>query len=104
MMAGYFDRTYEHWRTSTVADGYGGFTETAAKVADLLGRAYPVRKSDEVIAARRSGEVIWTFATAGGTDIRIGDEIRFDDRVLLIVATAETSTGRRLECQCQEIQ
>jgi head-tail adaptor len=101
-MTGYFTRTYEVWRTTQVPDGYGGFIETTAKVADLEGRAYPGRATDEVIAAQRTGVIVWTFAAAGDADVREGDEIRFDGRVLKVRAVAVTSSGRRLEAMCEE--
>lgn len=101
-MTGLFARSYEVWRKSTVPDGMGGFSTAWAKVGDVTGRAYPTRLSDDVIAVRRTGVITWTFAAAAGGDVREGDEIRFDGRVLAVKAVSVTGSGRRLEAMCEE--
>jgi head-tail adaptor len=102
MTAGLFDRTYELWRRSLTPDGGGGFTEAWAKAADVSGRAYPTRLMDEVVGLRLQGNVTWTFAAASDADVREGDEIRFDGRVLAVRAVSVTGSGRRLEAACEE--
>jgi SPP1 family predicted phage head-tail adaptor len=104
MTAGLFTRTYELWRLTETTDPYGNPVTEWNKVADVAGRAYPKSQADEVIAAKRTGKVIWTFAAATTADVRKGDEIRFDGRTLEVQAVSETSTGRRLEALCEETQ
>jgi head-tail adaptor len=103
-MAGYFSRQYEHWRKVESVDEFGNPVTNWAKIADVEGRAYPKSQSDEVVAAKRTGKIIWTFAAAGDADVRQGDQIRFGGRVLEVEAVSETSTGRRLEALCEETQ
>ena len=103
-MAGIFDRTFAVWRKELTPDGGGGFSEEEVKVADIEGRAWPTRLTDTVIGARRAGEIIWTFATHPEADVKEGDELRFEGRVLLVNAVAITSTRRRLQAQCEEIR
>jgi hypothetical protein len=55
------------------------------------------------LAGALRGEVVWTFATTPDVDLQVGDEIRFDGRTLKIRAHATTSTGRRLQAECEEI-
>jgi hypothetical protein len=50
------------------------------------------------------GEVVWTFAAPAGTDLQVGDEIRFDGRALKVRASATTSSGRRIQAECEETQ
>lgn len=104
MTAGYFTRKFEHWRKVETVDEYGNPVTNWAKIADVEGRAYPKSQSDEVVAAKRTGKVIWTFAARPTAGIKQGDEIRFDGRVLEVKAVSETSTGRRLEAMCEETQ
>lgn len=104
MTAGLFVREYELWRLTQGTDDFGNPVEEWNKVADVPGRAYPKSQADEVIAQKRAGVVTWTFAAAATADVRQGDEIRFDGRVLEVKAVSETSTGRRLEAMCEETQ
>ena len=104
MMAGLFTRTYELWRLTQGVDDFGNPVNEWNKIADVPGRAYPTRQTDDVVAAQRVGKVTWTFAAAATADVRQGDEIRFDGRVLEVQAVSETSTGRRLEALCEETQ
>jgi head-tail adaptor len=101
---GLFTRTYEHWRETQTPDGAGGFVTTWNKLADVEGRAYPRTQSEEAIGGRMQGKVTWVFAAPAGTDLQVGDEIRFSGRVLKVREQATTSTGRRLEAECEEMQ
>lgn len=102
MTAGYFKRTYAIWRTTTTTGPYGAPVEDVQKIADVPGRAYPARLTDTFAAAQQQGIVTWTFATPANTDVIEGDEVRFDDRVLNVMAVAVTSRGDRIEAQCEE--
>ena len=103
-MTGIFDQAFEHWRAVQTPDGYGGFETEWAKIADVKGRAWPTSMTDSVVAARRAGEIIWTFASTPDVGVKEGDELRFEGRVLLINAVAITSTRRRLQAQAEEIR
>jgi SPP1 family predicted phage head-tail adaptor len=103
-VTGYFTRTYALWRNVQGTDDFGNPINSWSKVADVPGRAYPKSQSDEVVAAQRTGKVIWTFAARPTAGIKQGDEIRFGGRVLEVEAVSETSTGRRLEALCEETQ
>lgn len=102
MIAGYFPRTYELWRLTETQNEYGTIEQTWNKLADLPGRAYPIRATDEVIAQKREGVITWTFATDAEASVKAGDEIRFDGRRLEVRTVSVTSTGRRLEVLCEE--
>mgnify|MGYP006431727853 CR=1 FL=1 len=104
MTAGLFTRTYAHWREVCQPDGAGGQTCDWAKLGDIAGRAYPRSQNETVIGARLQGEVIWVFATGPDVDLQVNDQIRFDGRALTVRAHATTSTGRRQEAECEEIQ
>jgi head-tail adaptor len=60
--------------------------------------------TDTVVASRLTGEVTWTFAAPGGTDVQVSDQLRFDGRKLDVKAVSVTGTGRRLEATCEETQ
>jgi len=104
MTAGFFTRTYEHWRETRTPDGAGGFVTEWQQIGTVRGRAYPTTMTDDVVAARRVGKVTWTFAAPPETDLKVNDEIRFDGRALTVLAVSETSSGRRLEATCEEQQ
>jgi SPP1 family predicted phage head-tail adaptor len=103
-VTGYFTRTYALWRLTQGTDDFGNPVNTWNKVADVEGRAYPKSQSDEVVAAKRTGKILWTFAADATADVQQGDEVRFDGRVLEVKAVSETSTGRRLAAMCEETQ
>lgn len=104
MTAGLFTRTFAHWRNVCTPDGAGGQICDFQKLGDVPGRAYPRSQGETVIGNRLRGEVVWVFATDGDVDLRVGDEIRFDGRRLIVRAHATTSTGRRQEAECEETQ
>jgi head-tail adaptor len=103
-MAGLFTREYAHWRETQTPDGAGGFTTEWQQIGTISGRAYPRTQSEEAIGARLQGRVVWTFAAPAGTDLQVGDEIRFDGRALRVLAYAPTSSGRRIQAECEENQ
>lgn len=103
-MNGYFKSSYGLWRNAVTQDpNTGEMIEGWAKVADVLGRAYPASVRDTIAAAQRIGVITWTFACVPGT-VRVGDEIRFNDRRLAVRAVPITSSGRRCEARCEEVQ
>lgn len=101
-MAGNFKPGYEQWRATQVPDGGGGFEIVYAKIADVVGRAYPTRSVEAIEAGTRADIISWIFACPGDLDIRQDDQIRFDGRVLRVQAVPVTSTGRRQEAVCEE--
>lgn len=101
---GLFTRTYEHWRNVCTSDGAGGQICNPQKLGDIKGRAYPRSQNETVIGNRLRGEVVWVFATGPDIDLQVGDEIRFNGRALTVRAHATTSSGRRQEAECEEIQ
>ena len=104
MTAGLFTREYAHWRQQQTPDGAGGFTTEWVKLGDIAGRAYPRSQGETVIGARLQGEVIWVFATGPDVDLQIEDEIRFDGHALRVLSYAPTSSGRRIQAECEETQ
>lgn len=105
MTAGHFTRTYEIWRRSIAQDpDTGEILPTFAKLADVDGRAYPRSAENRIAAAQEVGIVTWTFACAGDTDVKHGDQVRFDGRVLAVNAVPVTSRGDRIEAMCTEVQ
>lgn len=101
---GLFGPGFELWRASRAADGQGGHATTFAKVADLLGRLTPLSASSQIRAGQNGGVINHRFSCPGATDIRPGDEIRYDGRIFIIDAAPKTSTQRRRECPCEERQ
>lgn len=104
-MSGYFTRTYELWRNAYTQDqNTGEMINAWGKVADVPGRAYPASVSDTIAAATEVGLITWTFACDPEADVRKGDEVRFSGRRLVVRAVPITSSGRRCECRCMEVQ
>lgn len=104
MSAGHFTRTYALWRSQAGVDSGGQPFDTWTKQADVSGRAYPASTHDSVTSGLSYATVDWTFACASDTDIRRGDQIRFDGRTLDVKSVPVTSSGQRLECRCSEVE
>jgi len=102
-MAGYFTRTYEHWRIETTTNSFGEEVENPVKQGDIEGRASPTTRTDTFAANALTGKVNWKFATNPDVDLQSTDQIRFDGRKLEIKSAAPTSSGRRLEAMCEEL-
>lgn len=103
-MIGLFDRTFELWRDTPGQDPLGEPIHVWTKVADVPGRAYPASVSNTIAAAQPVGIIVWTFACSPDAGVKNGDEIRFDGRRLAVKVVPVTSSGRRCECRCQEVQ
>jgi SPP1 family predicted phage head-tail adaptor len=104
MSAGYYTREYAHWRETQTPDGAGGFVTEWAQIGTIEGRASPRTQSEEAIGARLQGKVTWVFATTPDVDLQLEDEIRFDGRALRVLSYAPTSSGRRVQAECEEMQ
>ena len=103
-MNGYFTRTYEQWRFTQTQNEYGTLIETETKVADLPGRAHPIRRTEDSFADTLADRVFWRFATVPTADLKPSDEIRFDGVTIRVQAAAPTSTGERIEAVCEEFE
>lgn len=100
---------YEWWRVERTRNEYGETVEELTFKGNLRGRAYKSRMTDTFAADAIAGRITWTFATDGVQTVRVSDLIMFTDRSgmdreLTVKAVGVTSSGRRLECLCQETQ
>ncbi len=71
-------------RPSRVADGQGGFTETLATAATVLGRVWPASKLDRELAGQNEATVTHAVIFPTGTDVRIDDTLVFDSRTFTV--------------------
>lgn len=103
-MNGLFNRTHELWRNTPTQNEIGEMIPTWGKVADVPGRADPASVSNTIAAAQPVGIIVWTFDRSPDAGVKKGDEIRFDGRRLAVKVVPVTSSGRRCECRCLEVQ
>jgi head-tail adaptor len=104
MTAGLFKPGYEHWRFTSTQNDYGEVVEEWAKLADIEGRAYPKSAGTEALDSSLYGTIVWIFATRPDVDLKVADEIRFGGRRIKVQVVPITSTGRRIEARCSEVQ
>ena len=71
-------------RPSRVPDGQGGFTETLATAATVLGRIWPASKMDRELAGQTEATVTHAVIFPTGTDVRIEDTLVFDSRTFTV--------------------
>lgn len=102
----------EHLRNTSVVvhrptlapDGMGGYTETTTVVA------IEAAKVDQATAAERQAAAQWQsphthnvyFTPAA--NVRRGDELVWDDRVLRVIATVQPSRPVYLKAECEFVQ
>ena len=103
MPVGLFLPGFAIHRPTRSGDGKGGQTETFALSSTVMGRLSPLSAAQTPRAMQERGIVALRFATPSGTDIKPGDEVRKGGRISVVEAVAITSTGRRKECVCEEV-
>ena len=91
------------WRAGRTADGKGGWTTAFALSSTVTGRLSPLSASQTPRGFQERGVVALRFSTPSGTDIEAGDEVRKDGRTAVVDAVRITSTGKRKECVCEEV-
>lgn len=101
-MIGMFLPGYEVWRAARTSDGQGGWAEAFTLSSTVAGRFSPLSGAEQIAMDRQRGVIGYRFSTSSATDIREGDQVRFDGRVAEVQAVRTTSTGRRKECVCEE--
>ena len=101
-MTGLFLHGFEIWRAAHTSDGQGGWIEGFALSSTVAGRLSPLSGAEVMAADRQRGVVSLRFSTDAATDVREGDQIRYQGRIAEVQAVRITSTGRRKECQCEE--
>ncbi len=102
-MAGLFLPGFEIFRPTRVGDGKGGQIETPVLSSTVAGRLSPLSAAQTPRAFQERGVVALRFSTPSGTDIKPKDEVRKGGRVSVVDAVRITSTGRRKECVCEEV-
>lgn len=101
-MGGIFRQSCAIWRAARTADGNGGWSEAYALQATVMGRLHPASGNEQIIGARDDEATLWKFACPGGTDVRKGDQVRADGRVVIIDAVLPSATGKRIVCNGHE--
>ena len=102
-LAGLFLPGFAIWRIDRVGDGKGGFTEAFALSSTVSGRLSPLTALQMPRAMQERGVVKLLFSTPSDTDIKPDDEVRKGGRVVTVDAVRNTSTGKRKECVCEEV-
>lgn len=93
-------------RRQTETDlGGGRWGEAWATVGSARGRLSPVGGDDPVYAALETAVTLYRFATSSATDLRQGDRIAHPDgRAVAVRQVRRTSSGRRIEAICEDIE
>ena len=102
-MSGLFLPGFAIHRPTQTDDGKGGKTAGFALSSTVEGRLSSLSAGQTPRAMQERGIVTLRFATPSDTDIKPDDEIRKGGRTAVVQAVAITSTGRRKECVCEEI-
>ena len=103
MASGLFLPDFAIWRISRSPDGQGGWVEAFALSSTVDGRLSPLSASQTPRAMQERGVVALRFSTPSGTDIKPRDEVRKGGRTVTVDAVRNTSSGRRKECVCEEV-
>jgi len=102
-MVGLFLPGFAIYRPTKTNDGKGGQISGFALSSTVEGRLSPLSAGQTPRAMQERGVVVLRFATPSGTDIKPDDEIRKGGRAAVVHAVAITSTGRRKQCVCEEV-
>lgn len=103
MPVGMFLPGFAIWRAGETSDGKGGWTEAFALSSTVVGRLSPLSASATPRGFQERGVVALRFSTPSGTDIKPRDEVRKGGRTVVVDAVRNTSTGKRKECVCEEV-
>ncbi len=103
MPTGMFLPGFAIFRVGRTFDGKGGQTEGFVLSSTVSGRLSPIGSSETPRGFQEKGVVSLRFSTPSGTDIEVADEVRKDGRTVVVDSVQITSTGRRKECMCEEI-
>ena len=102
-MSGLFLPGFAIWRAGRTADGKGGWTEAFALSSTVTGRLSPLSAAETPRGFQERGVVALRFSTPSATDIEARDEVRKGGRTVVVDAIRITSTGKRKECVCEEV-
>ncbi len=102
-MVGLFLPGFSIFRPTRTGDGKGGQTSAFTLSSIVDGRLSPLSVTQTPRAMQQRGVVALRFSTSSGTDIKPDDEIRKGGRTAIVHAVGITSTGRRQECVCEEV-
>ncbi len=103
MPVGLFLPDFAIWRAGRTSDGKGGWTTALALSSTVDGRLSPLSAAETPRGFQERGVVALRFSTPSSTDIEAGDEVRKGGRVVTISAVTITSTGKRKQCVCEEV-
>ena len=78
-------------------------TTAFALASTVTGRLSPLSATQTPRGFQERGVVALLFSTPSGTDIETGDEVRKGGRTAVVDAVRITSTGKRKECVCEEV-
>ena len=101
-MTGMFHPGFEVWRPARTSDGQGGWVEAFALSSAVTGRLSPLSGAEVMAGDKQRGVISLRFSTGAATDIKGGDQVRYQGRIAEVQAVRITSTGRRKECACEE--
>lgn len=103
MPIGLFDSGFEVWRAARTEDGKGGLAKAFALASSVSGRLTPLSAAQTPRAMQERGVVALRFSTPAATDILAGDQVRTGSRIASVDAVTITSSGRRKQCVCEEV-
>jgi len=103
MPIGLFNSGFEIWRAGRTSDGAGGYAEAFALSSSVSGRLTPLSAAQTPRAMQERGVVALRFSCPSATDILAGDQVRTGSRIAAVDAVTITSSGRRKQCICEEV-
>ena len=104
-MSGSFNTMFALHRSTETDLGGGRWGEVPAKVGEERGRLSPISGSDPLYGQLQTAVTLYRFATRGGADVQMGDRVHHPDgRIVEVRRVARTSSGRRIEAICEDIE
>lgn len=98
------NRQLQVWRTTTVPDGMGGQTSTAAQVGTVAGKVDQPSPSERMLAAQAGSEHTHNVYLQPTADVRRGDELRGNGQVLRVLSVVQPSRPVYSKAECQLIE
>lgn len=71
-------------RATRVKNNRGGFTKTQTSQGKVKGRVWPVTQKDLMMVGQEQARVTHSVIFQPGTDVRIADELLFDNRKFVV--------------------
>ena len=104
-MSGSFNTLFAIHRSTETDLGGGRWGDAMGKIGEERGRLSPVSGSDPLYGQLQTAVTLYRFATRGGADVQIGDQVHHPDgRIVEVRRVARTSSGRRIEAVCEDIE